>query len=175
MRDVSPWDGFLYSSINLTNQWQTFTIPVTPSFSIDDSGRVSLDVEFASGNVLRAQHATGARGPARLASGESLEAGTVSLLGPGEGATAARLADYTAFIIQTDRSFVNTIRDTVRAETDALVPITGTQIAYGGLAIYDSQDGLDYQDNHFYIDHYAFFGTAWDGFDCGHSGRRRGR
>src|SRR5437899_5780517 len=37
MRDVSPWDGFLYSSISLTNEWQTFTIPVTPPFAIQDS------------------------------------------------------------------------------------------------------------------------------------------
>ena len=38
-------------------------------------------------------------------------------------------------------------------------------MGYGGLAILDTQDGLDYQDNHFYIDHYNFPNTAWDGFD----------
>jgi hypothetical protein len=43
MRDVSPWDGFLYSSITLTNQWQTYTIAVTAAFDIRDSARVSLD------------------------------------------------------------------------------------------------------------------------------------
>lgn len=165
MRDVSPWDGFLYSSINLTNQWQTFTIPVTPSFDINDSGRVSLDVEFAPGNVYCRNMKLVLSGERGLAAGETIEAGNISLLGPGEGATATRLADYTQFILATDRDYLNAIRDTVRAETDALVPITGTQVGYGGLTIYDSQDGLDFQDNHFYIDHYAFFGTAWDGFD----------
>ena len=165
MRDVSPWDGTLYSSINLTNQWQTFTIAVTPSFDIQDSGRVSLDVEYSPGAVYARKMTLVQAGQASLAAGESIEAGNIHLLGPGEGATPARLADYVSFLIATDRAYVNAIRDTVRAETDALVPITGTQIGYGGLGIFDSQDGLDYQDNHFYVDHYSFPNTAWDGFD----------
>jgi hypothetical protein len=165
MRDVSPWDGLLYSTIALTSQWQTFTIAVTPAFAIQDSGRVSLDVEYSPGPVYARNMKLVPAGQRGLAAGESVEQGTVSLLGPAEGATAGRMSDYMAFLIATDRSYVNAMRDTVRAETDALVPITGTQIGYGGLAILDSQDGLDYQDNHFYIDHYNFPNTAWDGFD----------
>jgi hypothetical protein len=165
MRDVSPWDGILYSTISLTNQWQTFTIAVTPAFAIQDSGRVSLDVEYAPGAVYARNMSLVPAGQKSLGSGETLEAANVSLIGPGEGATPTRMADYTAFLVATDRAYVNAIRDTVRSETDALVPITGTQMGYGGLAILDSQDGLDYQDNHFYIDHYNFPNTAWDGFD----------
>ena len=165
MRDVSPWDGFLYSNISLTNQWQTFTIAVTPSFAIQDSGRVSLDVEFAPGAVYARNMSLVPAGQRGLAAGETIESANISLLGPAEGATAARMADYVAFLIATDRNYVNTLRDTVRAETDPLLPITGTQMGYGGLAILDSQDGLDYQDNHFYIDHYNFPNSQWDGFD----------
>ncbi len=165
MRDVSPWDGFSSPAIGLTNQWQSFTIAVTPSFEIQDSGRVSLDVEFAPGNVYARQMSLVQAGQRSLAAGESIESASISLPGPGEGATPARFADYTAFIIATDRAYVNAMRDTVRASTDALVPITGTQMGYGGLGILDSQDGLDYQDNHFYVDHYSFPNTAWDGFD----------
>ncbi len=165
MRDVSPWDGLLYSTISLTNEWQTFTIAVTPSFAIQDSGRVSLDVEFAPGAVYARSMSFVPAGQRGLAPGETVEMSTVSLLGPAEGATAARMADYVAFLIAADRNYVNTLRDTVRAETGPLVPITGTQMGYGGLAILDSQDGLDYQDNHFYIDHYNFPNTQWDGFD----------
>jgi len=165
MRDVSPWDGFLYSSITLTNQWQTFTLPVTAAFAIQDSARVSLDVEYAPANAYARGMSLVQAGLHGLASGESIEAGNISLLGPSEGATAARLEDCTSFLIATDRSLVTALRDTVRAGTDSLVPITGTQMAYGGLSLLDSQDGLDYQDNHFYIDHYDFPNTAWDGFD----------
>jgi hypothetical protein len=149
----------------LTNQWQTFTIAVTPGFAIQDSGRVSLDVEYAPGAVYARNMSLVPAGQRSLGAGESIEAANVPLLGPGEGATAARMADYVGFLVATDRAYVNAMRDTVRAETDALVPVTGTQMGYGGLAILDAQDGLDYQDNHFYIDHYSFPNTAWDGFD----------
>jgi len=165
MRDVSPWDGVLYSTVSLTNQWQTYTIAVTPGFAIQDSGRVSLDVEYSPGMVYVRNTTLVPAGQKSLAPGETVEGGTVSLLGPSEGATAARMADYVDFLVATDRAYSNALRDTVRAETDALVPVTGTQMGYGGLAILDAQDGLDYQDNHFYIDHYNFPNTAWDGFD----------
>lgn len=165
MRDVSPWDGLLYSNITLTNQWQSFAIPVTPSFAIQDSGRVSLDVEFAPGNVYARNMSLVQAGMRGLAAGESIDTANVSLLGPAEGATPARLGDYVSFLIDTDRAYVNALRDTVHAAADPLVPITGTQMAYGGLSLLDSQDGLDYQDNHFYIDHYNFPNVAWDGFD----------
>jgi hypothetical protein len=165
MRDVSPWDGFYYSNITLTSQWKTFTIAVTPSFDIRDSGRVSLNVEFAPGAVYARRMSLVEAGERSLASGESIESANIGLIGPGEGATPARLADYASFLIATDRAYVNALRDSVRAETDALVPITGTQMGYGGLGLLDSQDGLDYHDNHFYVDHYNFPNTAWDGFD----------
>ena len=165
MRDVSPWDGLLYSTISLTSQWKTFTIPVTASFAIQDSGRVSLDVQYAPGSVYVRNMSLVPPGQRGLAADESIESGNISLLGPGEGATPARLSDYTSFIIAADRNYVNAVRDTVRAAADSIVPITGTQMGYGGLALLDSQDGLDYQDNHFYIDHYSFPNVAWDGLD----------
>lgn len=165
MRDVSPWDGISYQSINLSNQWQTFAIAVTPSFDIEDSGRVSLDVEYAPGNVYARKMSLVQAGQRALAVGESIESGNIGLITPREGATPARLADYTAFIIDTDRAYVNAVRDSVRTATDHFVPVTGTQMGYGGLGILDSQEGLDFQDNHFYVDHYNFPNTAWDGFD----------
>jgi hypothetical protein len=165
MRDVSPWDGMSSPSVTLTSQWQTYTRAVTAAFNIQDSGRVSLDVEYAPGNVYVRKMSLKQAELRGLAEGESLEAANISLLAPTEGATAARMADYTAFIIATDRAYVNALRDTVRAGTSALVPITGTQMGYGGLGILDSQDGLDYQDNHFYVDHYSFPNTSWDGLD----------
>ncbi len=59
---------------------------------------------------------------------------------------------------------MNTIRDTLHA-SGVTAPITGTQMGYGGMSILDSQDGLDYQDNHFYVDHPGFPGLAWDPWD----------
>ena len=55
--------------------------------------------------------------------------------------------------------------DAVRAKANPLVPVTGTQMGYGGLLNLDTQADLDYQDNHFYIDHYNFPHAAWDAHD----------
>jgi hypothetical protein len=55
--------------------------------------------------------------------------------------------------------------DAVRDGTDRLVPVAGTQMGYGGLMNMDSHSDLDYQDNHFYVDHYNFPNVQWDGRD----------
>jgi hypothetical protein len=38
-------------------------------------------------------------------------------------------------------------------------------VGFGGLLNYDSHQDLDYQDNHFYIDHYNFPNRPWDARD----------
>jgi hypothetical protein len=49
--------------------------------------------------------------------------------------------------------------------TDPQVPITGTQMGYGGLMNLETHADMDYQDNHFYIDHYNFPHASWDSRD----------
>jgi hypothetical protein len=53
----------------------------------------------------------------------------------------------------------------VRDATDRWAPVAGTQVGYGGLVNFDSHDLLDYDDNHFYVDHYSFPNLPWDGRD----------
>jgi hypothetical protein len=69
------------------------------------------------------------------------------------------------FFVERDRAYLKRMLGAVRESTDALVPVAGTQVGYGGLLNYDSHQDLDYQDNHFYIDHYNFPNRAWDGRD----------
>jgi hypothetical protein len=69
------------------------------------------------------------------------------------------------FLIDRDRAYLNRMRDAVRAAAGPLAPITGTQVGFGGLLTYDSHDGLDYIDNHFYIDHFNFPNQRWDSRD----------
>jgi hypothetical protein len=70
--------------------------------------------------------------------------------------------DFLLFLTATDRAYMKKMLAAIRSATDPLVPVTGTQMGYGGLLNLDSQADLDYQDNHFYIDHYNFPHTAWD-------------
>lgn len=100
--------------------------------------------------------------------GGRLDALARKMLGPsdpgapdtsGEG---LRLRDFLMFLADTDRAYFNRLRQIVQAETDALVPVTGTQMHYGGILNFDSQAQMDYLDEHVYIDHPNFPGAAWD-------------
>jgi hypothetical protein len=69
------------------------------------------------------------------------------------------------FLVDRDRAYLNRMRDVVRATASKTVPIAGTQVEFGGPLTFDSHDGLDYHDDHFYIDHYNFPNQRWDGRD----------
>ena len=69
------------------------------------------------------------------------------------------------FLADRDRVYLNRMRDVVRATASKTVPIAGTQVEFGGPLTFDSHDGLDYHDDHFYIDHYNFPNQRWDGRD----------
>jgi len=61
--------------------------------------------------------------------------------------------NYLLFLTDTDRKYFEKILGAIRATTDRYVPVTGTQVYFGGLLNLDSQTNLDYIDNHFYVDH----------------------
>lgn len=73
--------------------------------------------------------------------------------------------DFLRFLIATDQSYYDTMRATIHQSTDNLVPVTGTQMRYGGLLNFDSMTNMDYIDEHFYVDHPDFPGKAWDAHD----------
>ncbi|KAF1045988.1 capsular biosynthesis protein [Xylophilus sp.] len=75
---------------------------------------------------------------------------------------ALRTADFLRFLAETDRRFFERLRRVVHEETDPLVPVTGTQMGYGGVLNYDSHVQQDYIDEHFYVDHPDFPGSDWD-------------
>ncbi len=94
--------------------------------------------------------------------GDSLR---VSRTDAGPGTTVVPGDDYVLFLADRDRYYLKRMLDAVRQSTDRWVPVAGTQMGYGGLINMDTHADLDYQDNHFYIDHYAFPHQRWDGRD----------
>ena len=73
-----------------------------------------------------------------------------------------RLLDFVRFLSDMDRQYLETMRQAIRSEVGALVPLTGTQMYYGGVMNADSQMNMDYLDEHFYVDHYDFPHQSWD-------------
>lgn len=83
----------------------------------------------------------------------------------GDTPTERRRQDFVRFLADTDKTYFNRIRKVVQAETSTQMPVTGTQMGYGGIMNLDSHADMDYIDEHFYIDHPQFPGKPWDRFD----------
>jgi len=165
-QDVSPWRTQRGINIPVGNQWRKYELAFTASFSIEGQGRMGLSIERLEGTTLYVRNWSLRRAGRRsLAEGQTLESGDVALVGDNEVSVEPRLNDYLEFLVDRDRHYLRTVLEAVRASTDELTPVTGTQMGYGGLLNLDSHQDLDYLDNHFYVDHYNFPNTAWDGRD----------
>lgn len=68
-------------------------------------------------------------------------------------------------VIARDKAYLDRIAAVVRQELGPSVPVTGTQVEFGGPFIFDTHAALDYIDDHFYIDHYNFPNRPWDSTD----------
>lgn len=81
------------------------------------------------------------------------------------GKTNQRILDFLNFLVDTDRAYLDRMLRAIRPALGDRVPVTGTQMLYGGYLNADSHAALDYLDNHFYSDHYNFPGKGWDSED----------
>ncbi len=166
-RDVSPWDGIGNKNISVTNRWQKVRLSIQqPAFTFDKNGRFGLELQDVGADVpIYIRHASlrmaGKRG---LNSDESLESANISL--PGDDiATRQRMDDYLLFLADVDRAYLKKMLAALRDAAGPSVPVAGTQVRYGGLANFDTHQDLDFQDNHFYLDHYNFPHAPWDAKD----------
>jgi hypothetical protein len=87
---------------------------------------------------------------------------TVPLVDAKKPEPGQRTDDFLLFLADRDHAYNARIMAAVKETAGKLVPVTGTQMNYGGLLDLDSQADLDYQDSHFYIDHYSFPHREWD-------------
>lgn len=81
---------------------------------------------------------------------------------PHQQGNGRRVLDYVRFLSDLDQQYLNLIRKNIRQEAGDLLPLTGTQMYFGGVALADAQQQMDYVDEHFYVDHYDFPRKEWD-------------
>lgn len=164
-QDVSPWKTVVSKNIGVTSEWQKVRMAFTPTFDMDSIGRFGLSVEKCEAPV----YVRGARiftgGQRGADPSESLAAANFALVSSSENSTDGRMNDYLDFLASVDRSYNQALLSAVRETNDPLLPVTGTQMGFGGLMLIDAQQDLDFFDEHFYIDHYNFPNVAWDGRD----------
>lgn len=78
---------------------------------------------------------------------------------------AIRGETFIAFLRDMDRTYLDRMRLVIQQAAGWSVPVTGTQMGYGGQAYVQSHADMDYLDEHFYVDHYDFPGVAWSRTD----------
>jgi hypothetical protein len=123
-----------------------------------------LKSQYGETAALRAAWKPGAAELNGLAAGESLEAANVSLVRAKDNLTTSepRLNDFLEFLLSRDKAYWDIHRQAVHETLDPLVPVSATQMWYGGLLNIDGQREMDYFDLHFYEDHPSFPGRDWD-------------
>ncbi len=101
---------------------------------------------------------------AGLTEEELLEAANVSLVRAKDNLATnePRLNDFLEFLLSRDAAYWNAHREAIHETLDPLVPVSATQMWYGGLLNLDGQREMDYFDLHFYEDHPNFPGKDWD-------------
>ncbi len=85
------------------------------------------------------------------------------------GQVHPKVADALQFVTDTDRQFLNHMRQVVRAATRADLPVTGTQMDFGAPLNFHSHRDMDYVDAHFYVDHPMFPRVPWSDTDWHYS------
>jgi hypothetical protein len=164
-QDTSPWRTVSGKNVDVTNQWKKFTLLLEPAFAIDKVSRFGLSVEKVDKTLYVRRWSLREAAKKGLSATETLEASNIALVSETEASTPMRRDDFQRFLVSADACYLESILETVRQSTDALLPVTGTQVGFGGLTILDSHRKLDYLDNHFYVDHYNFPNVSWDGRD----------
>src|SRR5262249_22665030 len=89
----------------------------------------------------------------------SLENGTVPL---GRPLKSPAGHDWVAFLIDTERAYVDTLRDSLKKELGARANVTCSQASYGGLGGALRERRSDFADMHAYWQHPVFPGRDWD-------------
>ncbi|MEW6194880.1 MAG: carbohydrate binding domain-containing protein [Bacteroidota bacterium] len=165
MNDQSPWNGYAWNTIELTNEWKVFTFSFKApednshtrlSFSLGKTTAVYWfdDISFTNA------------GSAGIENGESLEQKTIARIDYSDcvGYTAERVKDISEFYIKLQRDFFTEMKNFLKDSLGVKVPIVGTNWNVGPADLISMSD-VDYVDNHAYWDHPQFPNVPWSPTD----------
>lgn len=161
--DQADWHQVgLNQKVNLGTEWRRFTLMFTASRTVKGHSRLSLILGDAPGTVDLADLALrqGIENP--FPKDASLEGKTVPL-----GRPAANPAgqDWLAFLIETERHYLTTMRDYLKKDLGVRAAVVCSQASYGGLGGALRESLSDFTDMHSYWQHPQFPGRAWDPVD----------
>ncbi|HOK96319.1 MAG TPA: carbohydrate binding domain-containing protein [Anaerohalosphaeraceae bacterium] len=156
-----PWSNLgLYRDIQLTPDWQTFTLGFTAAAG-DANGRLNLAFGMDGGTVQLGTVELRTGGQIGVAPGESLEEATVALFA--ESPVPARQIDQMCFLAETEKAYFDQMRAFLKNDLNCRAMVTGT-IVFGPLGLF-AQSGMDFIDSHAYWQHPQFPRQPWDSGD----------
>ncbi|MDP5238028.1 carbohydrate binding domain-containing protein [Uliginosibacterium sp. 31-16] len=161
MQAHAPWQHLWAQTIEVGTGWQDFRISFAPTQG-DEVARLTLGgLGQLTGQLQIATASLRPGGVLGLKPGESLEAGTVDIIGSGDlmSRTRAGQQDWIQFLWDVESGYWRGFQAWLREELGAKPLIVGTQVSYSPAPI---QAALDVVDGHAYWQHPNFPGKPWD-------------
>jgi len=165
MRDNDPYTYYGGKDIQLSVQWNKYSIFVNPTENNSGYGRLTF--EFASkGNYWLDDIKLTNSGTEGLLAGESLESRNIKRIDFSDciSYTDQRVKDIAQFYTALQDSFFSCMKSFLKGTLGVKIPIVGTNwnVGPGDMIV---QSKLDYTDNHAYWDHPSFPGIPWSTTD----------
>lgn len=159
--DHEDWRNVgLAKQIVLTTGWQSYRMVFIATNSQPDHDRLVFDIGGATGAVwINDVQLRNAAIDDVLPPDHRLSAANIDI--PTGGAPAA-VADWTRFLVDTEQSYADEMRQYLRDDLGAKACVVDTQMGYGGLSSFAREAGSDYRDAHAYWQHPKFPGKSWD-------------
>lgn len=148
----------LDSTVSLTTNWQEITLRFTAVRPEKDHSRLTFVLGDALGYIDLASISLRPGAENELPFG-TLEAGTIPL---GHPLNTPAGQDWIAFLIDTERVYMQTMHDYVKNTLGAKACLTGSQASWGGMGGALRESIFDFADNHAYWQHPSFPHAAWD-------------
>jgi hypothetical protein len=149
----------LDDSVALTTEWRQYSVSFTANRTLKDHNRITFVLGDALGAIDLAGISLRPGVENAFPAGASVEAGTIPMQRP--VATPAG-QDWLTFLVETERGYMQTMRDFLKNDLKAHANIVGSQDSWGGLGGALRESLFDFADNHAYWQHPGFPHQPWD-------------
>ncbi len=156
----APWTRYGSATLQLTPAWKEFRFIFRAGGDTPDANRITFGVGGASDAVYLADVQIRPGAMPEIAPDWSLDKANFDL--PGESVVPAQAQDWTDYLGAVEKSYVDTMTDTIRNELGYKGLVTCSQASYGGWAGVARESRTDFVDMHAYWQHPDFPGRAWD-------------
>ncbi|HEY7425265.1 MAG TPA: carbohydrate binding domain-containing protein, partial [Gemmataceae bacterium] len=161
--DVDDWHNVgLSSKQTVEPRWRRIQLVFTATRTRKDHNRLVFACGENEGTVELAGLSLHRGAEGALPKDASLETANVPLGRPADNPTGR---DWIAFLLDTERRYLEALRTYLKDELHAQANVIGSQASYGGLGGALRESRADYTDMHNYWEHPHFPHRPWDAVD----------